>query len=261
MFLAVAPAANAADGGAGWITITNISITDASGNVFPTSASNVQLAVETTFRSVDEYEGQGILNVQQLRRRNELVPLDTVLPSTPGFDMQSGASFTGGVLGTFAASSYTNVFDSYAGASSGAVFSVVVPAKGSFSITGFLQSRAFSVGDPVGRVGQSATATTSIIISPLLINGEVFHGDSAAANDSTHTSYVESTAFTPFSFSFTNPFDLTMTTYVQSQVSIGLSNSAIAAIPEPGTYALLIAGLAVLGIRHRSLLTSGGKSA
>jgi CBS domain containing-hemolysin-like protein len=111
-------------------------------------------------------------------------------------------------------------------------------------------SAAFSVS---GLMAEFSALSFSVSSGPAVVATSFGTSLRAAFSDPLNTSYV---------LNGSTPYTLTVTGVTKAQVpgifglvSINTPNSTIAAVPEPETYAMLLAGLGLIGVMYRRRLT------
>lgn len=223
-----------------------IVVRDAQGEVVApalTSGVVIQNFTSANLRVV----GDDYFEVLRSRQMHDLAGYSVVAPTDPSFDMASEASFSGGLAGNFKVDAMTSVGRSYANSVAGLSFSLLVPAGGSFTISGSSFAYAASVGYEYNGVAQGATTDVRLVLQPQFSSGVVFSDSANARSTEMSPGFVQDSSAHSFSQRFENIFAMATYVTLTASTSVALSNS-VTAVPEPSTYFMMLCGLATLAV-------------
>lgn len=184
------------------------------------------------------------------RRRTTLDPVSTSAPVPAGFQVSAIAQFSGGTAGTLQGDVQVGL-DGRATASTEVKYDFVLTPHTSVTFVGSLTGHSASVGQQAGANEQLAWSDPRLLFFGNLIpqGGVQFVlGNLTVTPIGPGYALAEMTDSLAINYTITNNTDQPQTTQFWSFVNVHARNSSVTAIPEPSSYACLLAGLALLSV-------------
>lgn len=187
------------------------------------------------------------------RRRATLDPVTTSAPVPAGFQVDAAAQFSGGPAGTLRGDVQVGL-DGRATAYTELKYDFVLSPHTSVTFVGSLFGRSATVGQQAGANEQLAWSDPRLLFTGNLIplGGVQFVlGNLSVTPTGPAYALAEISDSLAINYTITNDTDQTQTTQFWSFVGVHARNSSVAMVPEPSTYACMLAGLVLLSAAAR----------
>jgi hypothetical protein len=224
------------------VTLVVMDLNPTDGIVASATFSEIASSVEAHSDNLANANGDGY-RFTITRRRDTAEALAAVMPPLLGFMSAASAWRGGGLAADMSATVYLPDLNNIA-ANSKLAFDFLLSGKSSLTVSGLMSS--FAAIPEVGRdvpSREAAAVANSIFSGPLVdLGGRLLSSSSGVTPLS---SSATASDLLPFSFTFENLSSLAQPGRIDFSVSAGAINT-VAVVPEPKTYALMLAGVVVL---------------